>query len=50
MSVKGPLVHNNAEAEALACRKAVEFSIEASFSRLVIEGDNTLVMNAISIY
>ena len=42
MSVKDPLVHNSAEAEALACRRAVEFSIEAGFSRLVIEGDNTL--------
>ncbi|KAK4588082.1 hypothetical protein RGQ29_019178 [Quercus rubra] len=42
MSVKDPLVHNSAEAEALACRRAVEFSIEAGFSRLVNEGDNTL--------
>ena len=48
MSVKGPFVHNSAEVEALACRKAVKFSIEASFSRLVIEGDNAMVMNAIS--
>ena len=48
MSVKGPFVHNSAKAKALVCRRAVEFSIEASFSRLVIEGDNALVMNAIS--
>lgn len=48
MSVKGPLVHNSAEAEALACRRAVQFSIEAGFSRLVIEGDNALVMQVIS--
>ena len=48
MSVKGPFVHNSAEVEALACRKAVKFSIEAGFSRLVIEGDNATMMNAIS--
>ena len=48
MSVKGPFVHNSAKADALACRRAVEFSIEVGFSRLVIEGDNALVMNAIS--
>ena len=50
MLVKGPLVHNSAEVEALACRRAVEFSIEASFSRLVIEEDNALVINAISCF
>ena len=48
MSVKGAFVHNSVEAEALACMRAVEFSIEAGFSRLVIEGDNVMVMNAIS--
>ena len=48
MSVKGPWVHNSAKAEALMCRRAVQFSIEAGFSRLVIKGDNALVMNAIS--
>ena len=48
MSVKGPFVHNSVEAKELACRRAVEFSIEAGFSRLVIERDNGLVMNAIS--
>ncbi|XP_065628321.1 uncharacterized protein LOC136067029 [Quercus suber] len=48
LSVKGPFVHNSAKAEALACRRAVEFSNEVGFSRLVIEGDNALVINAIS--
>ena len=36
------------EAELLACRKAVEFSIDASFTELVIEGDNSNVMKALS--
>ena len=40
MSVKGPPVTNNEEAKALACRKALEFSIDVSFSALIIEGDN----------
>ena len=48
MSVKGPLALNSAEAKALACRRAVQFAIEVGFSSLVIEGDNALVMNAIS--
>ena len=48
MSAKGEYVHNSDEAEALACRKALEFSMEAGFSNLVIEGDNSNVMRAIS--
>ena len=48
MSVKGPLAFNSAEAKALVCKRAVQFAIEASFSSLVIKGDNALVMNAIS--
>ena len=46
MSAKGDHVHNKEDAEALACRKAVEFSMEAGFSNLVIEGDNSNVMRA----
>ena len=48
MSAKGDHVHNKKEAEALACRKVVKFSMEAGFSNLVIEGDNSNVMRAIS--
>lgn len=48
MSVKGPPVTNSEEVEALACRKALEFSIDADFSELIIEGDNANVMRAIS--
>ncbi|XP_075650021.1 uncharacterized protein LOC142620548 [Castanea sativa] len=47
MSAKGEYVHNSDEAEALACRKALKFSMEAGFSNLVIEGDNSNVMRAI---
>nr|XP_023876296.1 uncharacterized protein LOC111988743 [Quercus suber] len=48
MSAKGPLVEDSEEAETLACRKAVEFAIDAGFSELVIEGDNAAVMASLS--
>ena len=48
MSVKGPFVQNSEEAEALACRKAVIFAMEAGFSEIVLEGDNVTVMKTIS--
>ena len=48
MSAKGPYVRNSEEAEALACRQAVVFALEAGFSKIVIEGDNSTIMKAIS--
>ena len=36
------------EAELLACRRSIEFAVEAGFTRLVIEGDNSNIMQAIS--
>ena len=48
LSAKGPLVWNNEEAEPLACQKAIEFSIDAGFLELMIEGDNANVMRAVS--
>ena len=48
MSAKGPYVRNGEEAEALACRNAMVFAMEARFSEPVIEGDNSTVMRAIS--
>ena len=48
MSAKGPYVSSSEEAEALACRKALEFSVEVGFSELIIEGDCQIVMRAIS--
>ena len=44
---KGPAITDSEEAKVLACRKALEFAIEAGFSDLVIEGDSTIVMKAI---
>ena len=44
MLAKEPPVTTSDEAEALACRKALEFSIDAGFLELIIEGDNAHVM------
>ena len=48
MSAKGPYVRDSKETKALACRQAVVFAMEAGFSELVVEGDNSLVMRTIS--
>ena len=48
ISAKGPLVGDSEETEILACRKALDFAIDASFSELVNEGDNANVMKSIS--
>ena len=45
---RGPSVTDSEEAEALACRKAIEFAVDTSFSDLIIEGDNIEVIKAIS--
>ena len=47
MSAKGLPVTTSDEAEALACRKALEFSIDVGFLELIIEGDNAHVMKNI---
>ncbi|KAL0006081.1 hypothetical protein SO802_013642 [Lithocarpus litseifolius] len=44
----GPKVDTSEEAELLACRRSIEFAVDAGFTRLVIEGDNSNVMQAIS--
>ncbi|XP_075675246.1 uncharacterized protein LOC142644544 [Castanea sativa] len=44
MSAREPTVHSSEEGELLACRK----TIDAGFSRLVLEGDNVNVIKAIS--
>ena len=46
MVAKGPEVFCSEEAELLACRKAIEFAVDAGFSKLVIEGDNSSTFNA----
>ena len=48
MAAKEPEVFCSEEAELLACRKAIEFVVDVGFSELVIEGDNSSAMKAIS--
>ena len=43
MTVKGPTVRGSEVAELLACRKALEFAIDAGFSVLIVEGDSVSV-------
>ena len=44
----GLAVQASEEAELLACRRALEFAVDAGFYRLIIEGDNSNVIHAIS--
>ena len=48
MAAKGPKVFCSTEVELHACRKAIEFAVDAGFSELVIERDNSSAMTAIS--
>ena len=48
MVAKGPEVFCSEEVELLAYRKAIEFAVDASFSELVIEVDNSSAMTVIS--
>ena len=48
MTACGPAVHTSEEAELLACRRALEFAMDANFYRLIIEGDKSNVTHAIS--
>ena len=44
----GLKMNTSDEAKLLACRRAIEFAVDAGFSRLIIEGDNSNVIQAIS--
>ena len=48
MTACGLAVQASEEAELLACRRALEFAVDAGFYRLIIEGDNSNVTHAIS--
>ncbi|XP_023882197.1 uncharacterized protein LOC111994540 [Quercus suber] len=48
LTAKGPPVQDSEEAEVLACRKALEFAVDAGFMDVVLEGDNMNVMRSIS--
>ncbi|XP_075645131.1 uncharacterized protein LOC142616133 [Castanea sativa] len=48
MAAKGPGVFCSEKTELRACRKFIEFVVDADFFKLVIEGDNSSVMKVIS--
>ena len=48
VSARGPPVQNKKEAEALACRKAVEVAMDLGFRGVTLEGDDISVMSSIS--
>ena len=48
IAVRGGVVHDSEEVEVMACRKALEFSIDAGFTEIILEGDNAMVMKRIS--
>lgn len=48
MSAKGLSVVNSEETEVLACRRALEFAVDAEFEELMVEGDNSTVIRCIS--
>ena len=48
MIASGLKVGTSEEAELLACRRSLEFAVDTGFTRLIIEGDNVNVIQAIS--
>ena len=48
MFAMGPQVDTSEETKLFACRRSLEFAMDDGFTRLMIEGDNTNVMQAIS--
>ena len=44
MTAAGPKANSRDEAELLACRRSMEFAVDAGFTKLIIEGDNVNVM------
>ncbi|XP_030924722.1 uncharacterized protein LOC115951707 [Quercus lobata] len=47
LSASIPLAHSVADLEALACLKAVQFALELGLNRVVVEGDSTVIINAL---
>ena len=47
LAARGPPIRDGEEAEALACQGALEFAVEAGFSKLILERDNLTVMKSL---
>ena len=48
IAMRGGAVRDSEEVEVMACRKALEFAIDAGFTEIILEGDNAMVMKMIS--
>ena len=48
ISTKRGTVRDSEEVKVMACRKALEFAIDAGFTEVILEGDNAMVMKTIS--
>ena len=48
ISAKGGAVRDSEEVEMLACRKALEFAINAGFMEVILEGDNIRVLKTVA--
>ena len=48
IAVRGGAVRDSEEVEVMACRKALEFAIDAGFTEIILEGDNAMAMKTIS--
>ena len=48
IAMQGGVVRDSEKVEVMACRKALEFAIDASFTEIILEGDNAMVMKVIS--
>ena len=49
MTVKGPMIRGSEVVELLACRKALEFAVDAGFSVLIVEGDSATTTRCIAL-
>ena len=48
IAARGSAVQDSEEVEVMACRKALEFAIDAGFTEIILEADNAMVMKTIS--
>ena len=48
VSTKGGAMRDSEELEVMACRKTLEFAVDAGFMEVILEGDNALVMKTVS--
>ena len=44
ISAKGGAVGDSEEVEVMACHKALEFTVDAGFTEVILEGDNAMVL------